>query len=97
MFARASLCVQILLKEPPDEPVESTDKFTVNTSFEVDHRRVKIPMIAPLKPTLIQLADEQRARDLELEYKHVVECTIVRVMKRERQLDYPTLVSVTSI
>ena len=88
--------IKVLLKEPKSRDVNPGDKFKVNDGFQANQYRIKIPTIA-LKQ---QTEREEEAKDamerVDEDRKHLVDASIVRIMKSRRTLEHTQLVVETT-
>lgn len=78
---------QILCKDTAAKSISTTDKFTINCSFQSTQNPVKIQTVARTVPGR-QLQQQADDRTLEKERIQVCNAAVVRVMKQGRTLTY---------
>jgi len=88
-----SLCTpkhRILCKESKGKSIEDNDSFTFNEEFTSKLKRVKVPLVSAkeavsIGDTVPEAVDEDR--------RHLVEASIVRIMKSRRKLQHNELIA----
>ncbi|RYG70266.1 hypothetical protein EON64_00630 [archaeon] len=92
-----SLCtpkIKILAKASKGKGIEGNDTFSVNGDFTSKFKRIKVPLISmkEVMPGEEQAADSVPAL-VEEDRRHLVEATIVRIMKARKSLSHLELVA----
>eukprot|EP01041_Mallomonas_annulata_P007028 gene7028-14297_t len=95
-----SLCtpkIRILKKSTKNKGIADDETFTFNEEFSSKYRRVKIPLISSSKE--IGISDENNhamPNTVEEDRRHMIEATIVRIMKARKTLSHNDLVAEVS-
>ena len=83
--------MKIVAKSPNNKEFSNSDVLTINPTFDNNAQRIKIP-VAHIKETktgekadIMEKVDEDR--------RHMVEATIVKVMKTRRRIDHNSLIA----
>ncbi|KAF9178540.1 Cullin-3 [Haplosporangium sp. Z 767] len=82
---------KILIKEPKSRDISDTDTFRFNAAFSEKLARIKIQTIASKVESTAELKETQEKVDDAR--RHVIEASIVRVMKNRKTLDHNNLVT----
>ncbi|KAG0259249.1 Cullin-3 [Mortierella polycephala] len=82
---------KILIKEPKSREISDTDTFKFNAAFSEKLSRIKIQTIASKVESTAELKETQEKVDDAR--RHVIEASIVRVMKNRKTLDHSNLVT----
>jgi cullin 3 len=77
---------KLLIQEPPGKRVEDSTCFVLNDSFASDRMKVVVSIVKKEEKIHEKAAIQEPA-----ERKHVLDATIVRIMKSRKQLDHNTL------
>merc|ERR1712048_873522 len=70
---------KVLKKEPKSNTLQPSDLFTVNDNFVSEKRRIKIPAISSKE--LVKIDKQSTIRSVTESRKHIIDATIVRIMK----------------
>lgn len=85
--------LKILKKQPDKKEFQDSDVIIFNTTFKSPHFKVKMP-VAMLKEN--KKAQEQATVEkVDEDRKHVIEATIVKIMKTRRKLEHQKLIEET--
>lgn len=97
---------RLLLKGNRGKMIEDDEVFTLNRKFSHKLRRVRVPLLSPkdvVLPSGLSAANQRHPMEgnemgmsgiplaVEEERRHIVEATIVRIMKSRKQLSHPDL------
>jgi cullin 3 len=84
----------VLQKNPMGKEFKEDDEFRVNLHFSSNLVKVKIPVITSKAQKTSESNDLQRRVDEDR--KHIIDATIVKVMKTRRKMDYNSLIAETT-
>lgn len=86
--------IKMLSKNPNNKEFNANDQYYLNTSFKSNLFKIRLPVAHAKenKTNEINVVTEKVDEDR----KHMVEATIVKVMKTRRRLDHNSLVAETS-
>lgn len=73
--------------------IEAKDHFSFNADFTSKFKRIKIPLVALKEVTSGEDDGETLPAQVEEDRRHLVEATIVRVMKSRKTLSHHDLVA----
>jgi len=85
---------KILSKQPTGKEFKMEDQFSVNFNFHSNIIKVKIPVVHSKVQKSAESQDLQKK--VEDDRKHIIDATLVKVMKARRKLDHNTLISETT-
>jgi cullin 3 len=88
------LGLKILMKEPDRKEFNGSDVFRVNCNFKSNHYRLKVP-VAVQKEAKEKVEVEVQEK-VDEDRRHLIEATIVKVMKARRRLDHNNLIAETT-
>jgi cullin 3 len=86
--------VNILTKSPNSKDFHPNDAYSLNTQFKNSLIKIKVP-VAQAKDTKVVDKNEVSEK-VDEDRRHMVEASIVKVMKTRRRLDHNTLIVETS-
>lgn len=84
----------ILQKSPSTKDFQQTDVYSLNSSFKNNMYKIKLP-VAQLKENK-QQEKQEVSEKVDEDRRHMVEATIVKVMKTRRRIDHNTLIAETT-
>ena len=76
---------KVLVKQPKGKSIQKDHTFTFNTKYNPELMRVRIPLVSSRAPSKQAKAAEV-PKQVENDRKHLIEATIVRIMKARKQL-----------
>lgn len=83
---------KVLLKSSSSKKVEPEAEFSVNPDFQSKLYRIKVPLISKKDATL-ETTGEEPPEVVEDDRRHMIEASIVRIMKARRKVDHNELVA----
>jgi len=83
--------VNVLLKRPNNKELEDTHQFMINPKYFNKLLKVQVPLMAPLQGKAGSGDPDGEA--LELQRRHQMDASIVRIMKIRKVMKHPLLVS----
>lgn len=91
------LQLKIMLKQNPSNPQQSVKEFTmgdvysINTAFKYHMYKIKVPLAHAKENKQAEKAEV--AEKVDEDRKHMVEATIVKVMKTRRKIEHNALIA----
>jgi len=85
------LGLKILAKSPNTKEFKADDVYTMNSNFKNNLFKIKVP-VTVIKETK-QQEREQIEERVDEDRRHMVEATLVKVMKTRRKIDHNLLVA----
>lgn len=82
---------KILLKQPKSRDVNESDEFHFNSHFTNPQFRLKLPTLVAPRET--ESESKETREKVEEARKHMIDATIVRVMKSRNRMDHNHLIS----
>jgi len=83
---------QIICKSTEGKEIKNCTEFFLNPSFRSKLYRIKVPILASKEPEIAASKEEMPEMVIE-DRKHMIEASIVKVMKSRRQIDHSSLLS----
>lgn len=83
---------KVLLKSSGTKKVEPEAEFWVNPEFQSKLYRIKVPLISKKDP-IVESTGEEPPEVVEDDRRHMIEASIVRIMKARRKMDHNELVA----
>ena len=86
--------LNILTKNPKTKDFQGTDQYYLNPGFKHTLFKIRLPVAHAKEAKTAEKNDV--AEKVDEDRRHMVEATIVKVMKSRKRLDHNTLVAETS-
>lgn len=85
------LSLKLLVKLPNTKDFQPSDTYQINPTFKHNLFKIKLPVAQPKDNRVQERIDVSEKVDEDR--RHMVEATIVKVMKTRRRLDHNTLLA----
>lgn len=82
---------KILQKNPMGKEFKMDDQFTVNMNYHNNYIRIKVPVMHSKAQKTQEQAD--LSSKVEDDRKHIIDATVVKVMKSRKKIDHVSLIT----